>query len=329
MTPSIKEIEKFIDSSFCKVSTKIDRAFIVSGVDRHQVVETKPGYESIFNTPGFRSLQATIEKQGLRFEQESELNERLRSKYIAMASGNITIHFEGPSGHEDFFKKDIPQILANPKITDINNQDKEVIRTFVGGQGELSAGQRDRLVAYLQDQLATKDLYFATPEPGVTREEALKLAVTIVGGERLQAALSEKRELRLGQNIALLEKYHYESKVELLGWRKRLPWVAVSLYRDRQQLRAQDRVLGKLERTIRAEEGRLVNEFLKKDNVLAVNQQMMKILDGEQLDLTRGEHRVLQQQIEKELRRRMQEVEPVKSKALEKSRAKGTDDRER
>jgi hypothetical protein len=140
---TVQQILEVIASDDFDVSTLPDRAIFYSGVDR-AVTRMMPEHdgknwklaEFVSGHIGFCNLEGTLGgswlfKQNLSHLTENERNEIWASasiKFAQAARGNVTAYVEGAREDKIFRTHELPALLANLKVSSINQRDCEVLR---------------------------------------------------------------------------------------------------------------------------------------------------------------------------------------------------------
>jgi hypothetical protein len=132
-----------INSPSFDVSTKKDRAIFYSGVDNSVkrmvdgadgksyklagIVSGSAGFMHLEGTPGGKWLMEQ-DLSHLPKEDVVKVWEAASTKYAREASGNVTAYVEGAREDGVFRRKELRELLLNPKVTSINGRDIEALR---------------------------------------------------------------------------------------------------------------------------------------------------------------------------------------------------------
>ena len=320
-------IREFLASDKFNVGTKPDKAVLLSDLEpsfedlrkAFPNVRLQKDQVTYENTPGARALGNIYQTARLSPEEARGHTDEARLRFIAQASGNLTVLVGHGERLSTLLREEIPRALQNDKILSINHIEARQFRLALDADPDPSkALTHQRVLDVLSGRESVAHLLSQGSglKPSINEDAALDRAIGRVGGRALEQALNRVAGSRYSYYQAMDKVWQHDVSLSVMGWRRAVQPVRLYKWAQREVLKsrhkATERECKRADREIS-----LVRAALKEPGAQRTILEEAARLAGPGNDLGRVDRRTLEQKIDLHIHQKITEKSPELNAAVE------------
>lgn len=320
-------IREFLASDKFNVVTKPDKAVLLSDLKPSfedlrrafpnvRLQEDQVAYEK---TPGARALGNIYQTARLSPEEARGHTDEARLRFIAQASGNLTV-LVGPGERlSTLLREEIPRALQNDKILSINHIEAKQFKLALDADSDPSkALTHQRVLDVLSGKESVAHLLSqgSGHKPKITEDAALDYAIGRVGGRTLDQAVNRVASSRYSYFEAMTKVWQHDVSLSIMGWRRAVQPVRLYKWAQREFLKGKHK--GTERECNRADrEVAVVRAALKEPQREKIILEEAVRIAGPGSDLRQLDRKTLEQKIDLHIQQRIAQRSPELNPAVE------------